>query len=65
MEKLTEKERNVLQLVTQGCENNEIAEKIFVSIHTIKAHIGSIIRKTSARNRTHLVYLAMKNGLIG
>jgi DNA-binding NarL/FixJ family response regulator len=64
MEKLTDRERQVLEFVMQGCENNEIAQKIFVSVHTVKAHIGTAIRKTSARNRTHLVYLAMKHGWV-
>jgi DNA-binding NarL/FixJ family response regulator len=64
MEKLTDREQYILQFVMQGCENREIAQQIHVSIHTVKAHISAIIRKTAARNRTHLVYLAMKNGWI-
>ena len=64
MEKLTNREMTVLKLVMQGYANNEISQKVFISIHTVKAHIGSIIRKLSAKNRAHAVYLALKNNLV-
>ncbi len=64
MEKLTPREVIVLDLVKEGRENPEIADMIFVSVHTVKAHISSIIRKLEVRNRTHLVYIALKSGLI-
>ena len=64
MESLTQREAMVLDYLKQGYENHEIAEKIFVSTHTVKVHVSSIIRKMEARNRTHLVYIAMKRGLI-
>ena len=64
MEKLTDREMTILKLVMQGYANSEISKKVFISVHNVKAHIGSITRKLSAKNRTHAVYLALKNNLI-
>ncbi|CDE61061.1 two component LuxR family transcriptional regulator [Fusobacterium sp. CAG:439] len=64
MEKLTEREVAVLRLITLGYGNNQISKIIFISIHTVKAHISSIIRKLNAKNRTNAVYIAVKNNLL-
>lgn len=64
MKKLTEREVDILKLITKGYDNNQISKKIFVSIHTVKAHISSIIRKLDAKNRTNAVYIAIKNHMI-
>jgi DNA-binding NarL/FixJ family response regulator len=64
MEKLTARECDVLDLMKHGYDNNEIANIVFISKHTVKAHVTSIIRKFNAKNRTNVIYLAKKNGLI-
>ena len=64
MEKLTERERIILNLLTQGYDNNQIAKKIFISRHTVKAHMSSIIKKLNAKNRTNAVYIAAINKLV-
>ena len=64
MQKLTEREITILKLIMQGYANSQISKKIFISIHTVKAHIGSIIRKLDAKNRTNAVYIALKNKLL-
>ncbi len=64
MEKLTEREVAVLRLITLGYGNSQISKIIFISIHTVKAHISSIIRKLDAKNRTNAVYIAIKNNLL-
>lgn len=61
---LTEREENILKLLTEGYDNSEIAEKMNVSLHTIKAHMGAILKKLQAKNRTHAVYKAVKDGFI-
>lgn len=53
-----------LQYLAKGYENKEIADTIFVSTHTVKAHVSAILRKLNARNRTHAVYIAMKLKII-
>ena len=64
MEKLTARECDVLELMKYGYDNREIANIVFVSRHTVKAHVTSIIRKIEAKNRTNAIYLAQKYGLI-
>lgn len=64
MEKLTNREITILKLITQGYENSEISKKIFISIHTVKAHISKIIKKLHAKNRANAVYIALKNNLL-
>ncbi len=64
MIKLTERETTILHLISQGYFNSEIGKKINISVHTVKAHISTIIRKLDARNRSHAIYIAMKNHLV-
>jgi len=58
--KITEREHEVFQLVCKGFTNQEIAEKLFVSIHTVKAHLTAVLRKLNIKNRTLLAYFAGK-----
>jgi DNA-binding NarL/FixJ family response regulator len=64
MKKLTIRECEVLSLMRDGRPNEDIARELIVTKHTIKAHMSSLFRKTQAKNRTHLVYIAMKNNWI-
>ena len=64
MEKLTERERTILELVMKGYGNIQISKSIFISTHTVKAHMTAIIRKLNAKNRAHAVYIALKNDLL-
>ena len=64
MEKLTDREIAVLKYITQGLENREIGLKMFISTHTVKAHICSIMKKLKAKNRTNAVFIACKNNII-
>jgi DNA-binding CsgD family transcriptional regulator/Tfp pilus assembly protein PilF len=53
---LTNREREIVELVEQGLTNHEIAEKLFVSENTVKTHLKNIFSKTEAINRTDLVH---------
>lgn len=64
MEKLTNREITILKLIMQGYANSQISDEVFISIHTVKAHVGSIIKKLNAKNRTNAVYIAIKNNLL-
>ncbi|MCL1145590.1 response regulator transcription factor [Shewanella sp. 10N.261.52.F9] len=55
LEVLTNREKTIIQLVSSGARNKEIATKLSISEHTVKAHISSIFRKTQARNRVELL----------
>ena len=61
---LTDREREVLDLIAGGSTNREIAEALFLSPHTVKEHTSSLYRKLSVRNRAEAVQKAQRLGLI-
>ncbi|MBW4470262.1 MAG: response regulator transcription factor [Stenomitos rutilans HA7619-LM2] len=60
---LTERERQVLLLITEGKNNQEIANALNVSEGTIKFHVNGILRKLGASDRTQAVLVALKRGI--
>jgi DNA-binding NarL/FixJ family response regulator len=62
---LTEREREVLGLISAGSTNREIAERLFLSPHTVKEHTSVLYRKLGARNRAEAVQRAQRIGLLG
>ncbi len=62
---LTEREREVLDLIAAGSTNREIAERLFLSPHTVKEHTSVLYRKLHARNRAEAVQRAQRVGLLG
>lgn len=63
-EQLTGREREVLSLMAEGAANGEIAERLYIAVSTVKAHINSIFGKLDARSRTQAVARARAQGLI-
>jgi DNA-binding NarL/FixJ family response regulator len=61
---LTPREIQVLQLLAEGLVNREIADRLNISEHTIKFHIGSILGKLQASSRTEAVTRGLRSGLI-
>lgn len=61
---LTKKELEVLALIVDGLSNNEIAQKLVVSISTTKAHVHSILQKLYLTDRTKAAVTALKEGLV-
>src|SRR6266516_357449 len=64
LDPLSEREREVLRLVAQGASNSEIAATLVVEVNTVKRHMGNIMSKLQARNRTQAVAQARVLGLL-
>ncbi len=62
---LTNREREVLQLIAEGLSNQAIAEQLVISVKTVEAHRAHIMTKLHAKNRTDLIRYAIKRGLVG
>jgi DNA-binding NarL/FixJ family response regulator len=60
---LTQREAEILGLVAQGLTNGEIAERLFLSSHTIKTHINRIFAKTGSRDRVAAISYAQRHHL--
>jgi DNA-binding NarL/FixJ family response regulator len=63
-ESLTTREREVLELVSQGLSNKLIASRLHISEHTVKFHVSSISGKLGASSRTEAVSRGLRRGLI-
>ncbi|MDD7542115.1 MAG: response regulator transcription factor [Mobiluncus porci] len=61
---LTERETEVLKLIAQGLTNQEIADELYISMTTVKTHVGNILGKINARDRVQAVIFAYENGLV-
>jgi DNA-binding NarL/FixJ family response regulator len=61
---LSDREREVLDLVASGATNREIAASLFLSPHTVKEHTSSLYRKLEVRNRAEAVVRAQRLGLL-
>ena len=61
---LSPRELEVLQLMAQGLSNQEISERLFVSLNTIKTHSSKIFEKMEVKRRTQAVQMAQRLGVI-
>jgi DNA-binding NarL/FixJ family response regulator len=61
---LTNREKEILKLISDGLCNKDIADKLFLSLHTVKNHVKSIIQKLAVDDRTQAAIMALKENLI-
>ena len=61
---LTERELEVLQLIVEGCSNAVIAEKLYITVGTVKTHVRNILNKLCADDRTQAAVRALRSGLV-
>jgi DNA-binding NarL/FixJ family response regulator len=61
---LTRREAEVLRLVAEGLSNQMIATRLFLGLETVKTHVGSVLTKLGARNRTEAVIMAYESGFV-
>ena len=62
---LTTQELNVLGFLVKGCSNKVIAQKLFISNHTVKFHVTGILNKLGAATSKEAAYIAAQQNLIG
>jgi DNA-binding NarL/FixJ family response regulator len=63
-DQLTARELEILKLIAQGNANKEIAAQLSVREDTVKSHVGNILDKLGANDRTHAVTIGLKRGII-
>jgi DNA-binding NarL/FixJ family response regulator len=61
---LTEREREVLGLVAEGLSNAAIAQRLVVSVHTVRNHIASLSAKLGAHSKLEALSIALRQGLL-
>ncbi|WP_414753958.1 response regulator [Anabaena sp. CCY 9910] len=61
---LTRRELDVLKLIVDGCSNAVIAEKLYVSVGTVKTHVRNILNKLCVSDRTQIAVRALRAGLV-
>ena len=61
---LTKREIEILELIGEGLSNNEIADKLFISVRTVDTHKNNLISKTGSKNVVSLLIYAIKNKII-
>lgn len=61
---LTERELEILELIVAGCSNAAIAEKLYITVGTVKTHVRNILNKLCADDRTQAAVMALRSGLI-
>lgn len=61
---LTERERQILKMIADGCTNQQIAHLLCLSVKTVQAHRGHLMEKLNMHDRTELVKYAIRKGII-
>ncbi len=61
---LTDREVEVLRLLAQGMSNRELADQLYLSVHTVRAHVRALLAKLGAHTRLEAVAVARRQGII-
>lgn len=64
LESLTAREQEILEAIGMGWSNTEICERMFISMPTVKTHVGRVLAKTSSRDRVHAALFAYRTGVV-
>jgi DNA-binding NarL/FixJ family response regulator len=61
---LTAREESVVRLLAEGCTNEEISDRLFISPATVKTHLSNVYAKLGARNRYDAVVKSTQRGIL-
>ncbi|MEJ2006351.1 MAG: response regulator transcription factor [Cyclobacteriaceae bacterium] len=61
---ITDREREILKLIAEGLTTNEIADKLFISVHTVNTHRKNLLSKLDIKNTASLVRYAIDQGIV-
>ncbi|PEL11400.1 response regulator transcription factor [Bacillus sp. AFS017336] len=64
IEKLTDREQEILQEMAYGLRNDQIGKKLFITEGTVKSHVHRILQKFGCEDRTQVVVTALRNGMV-
>ncbi|KKO79797.1 LuxR family transcriptional regulator [Corynebacterium striatum] len=64
LESLTAREQEILEAIGMGWSNTEICERMFISMPTVKTHVGRVLAKTNSRDRVHAALFAYRTGFV-
>jgi len=64
LERLTERERDVVAAIARGSSNSEISKELFIGAATVKSHVSNILAKLGLRDRAQVVVFAYESGLV-
>ena len=64
LERLTERERDVVAAIARGASNGEISKELFIGAATVKSHVSNILAKLGLRDRAQVVVFAYESGLV-
>jgi len=63
-QQLTSREKEILKLYVEGCTNNEIADKLNLSVYTVKTHKNNIMQKYSFKSTVEMIKFALRNNIV-
>jgi DNA-binding NarL/FixJ family response regulator len=64
LQPLSRRELEVLELISEGFSNKHIANKLWLSVETVKSHVSALLKKLGANSRAHAVAIALRDGLL-
>ena len=63
LDKLTEREQEVMRLIARGYTYREVGAKLFISVKTVETHVGKVLHKLQLSNRHELAHWAARRGI--